>query len=215
MSSAWALAEASRLRRDPEGMLLLGRQLEWIFGANPFGQSLMYGTGYRFAPHFAYCLKDIVGSLPVGMDCMNGDMPHWCATNTATSKEIWVEPVNRFLGALSIYTAEGIMPQPGKDEANEAEISTEASRTDDGTVNIKVNITGSGNHSIELKSFNTTADAASRQFELAGHSTAETTLKLKVADKNKPYVAVITLDGDPDSRKEIVGSYIDFTLKHK
>ena len=55
-----------------------GKQFGWIFGANPFGQSLMYGVGYDFAPQFAYCLKDVVGSLPVGMDCMSGDMPHWC-----------------------------------------------------------------------------------------------------------------------------------------
>lgn len=34
------------------------------------------GVGYDFAPQFAYCLKDIVGSLPVGMDCMSGDIPH-------------------------------------------------------------------------------------------------------------------------------------------
>jgi hypothetical protein len=193
-------------------MSLLGKQLEWIFGANPFGQSLMYGTGYRFAPHFAYCLKDIVGSLPVGMDCMSGDMPHWCATNTATSKEIWVEPVNRFLGAVSIYAADGIIPYPGKAGAKGAEIRTETSRTDDGTVNINVIITGSGSHSIDLKTFNATGNTRSQQFELAGNSAAETTLKLKVTDKNKPYVAVITLDGDPESRKEIVGSYIDFTL---
>jgi hypothetical protein len=212
MSSAWALAEASRLRRDPEGMLLLGKQLEWIFGANPFGQSLMYGAGYGFAPHFAYCLKDIVGSLPVGMDCMSGDMPHWCATNTATSKEIWVEPVNRFLGAVSIYAADGIMPNPGKAGAKGAEIRTEASRTVDGTININVSITGSGRHSIDLKTFNATANTTSQQFELTGNSTIETTLKLKITDKNKPYVAVITLDGNPESRNEIVGSYVDFTL---
>ena len=106
MSCTWALAEASRLRKDTAGMQLVGKQLRWIFGANPFGQSLMYGAGYDFAPQFAYCLKDVVGSLPVGMDCMSGDMPHWSATNTATSKEIWVEPVNRFLGAVSVYTSD-------------------------------------------------------------------------------------------------------------
>jgi len=210
MSSAWALAEASRLRKDPEGMLLLGKQLEWIFGANPFGQSLMYGAGYRFAPHFAYCLKDIIGSLPVGMDCMSGDMPHWCATNTATSKEIWVEPVNRFLGAVSIYAADGKIPYPGKSETKGTDLITKASGTDDGTVNINVTITGSGSHTIDLKTFNAAADTGSRKFELTGNGTAETTFILKIADKNKPYVAVITLDGDPESKKEIVGSFIDF-----
>jgi hypothetical protein len=209
MSSTWALAEASRLRKDPEGMALVGRQLEWIFGANPFGQSLMYGVGYRFAPHFAYCLKDIVGSLPVGMDCMNGDMPHWCATNIATSKEIWVEPVNRFLGAISIYANEDLNKPIGKEHLNEAEFKTEVSGTDDGTVNLKVIIKGSGRHRIDLKTFNATADKESQQFELSGNSTAETILKLKVADTNIPYVAVITLDNDPESRKEVTGAFVE------
>ncbi len=106
MSSTWALAEASRLRKDTQGMQLAGKQFQWLFGANPFSQSLMYGEGYDFAPHFAYCLKDLVGALPVGMDCMSGDDPNWSATNTATYKEIWVEPVNRFMGALAVYLSE-------------------------------------------------------------------------------------------------------------
>jgi hypothetical protein len=206
MSSSWALAEASRLRNDKEGMQLVGKQLEWILGANPFGQSLMYGVGYVFAPHFAYCLKDIVGSLPVGMDCMSGDMPHWCATNTATSKEIWVEPVNRFLGAAAIYANKGTT----SGEVKEAEINTETSRSADGTVNVKVSITGSGRHRIDVKTYNVSVNTESQQFELSGNSTAETTLKLKVADRNKPYIAVITLDNDPGSRKEITGAYFDF-----
>lgn len=204
MSSTWALAEASRLRNDSEGMLLAGRQLEWIFGANPFGQSLMYGVGYGFAPHFAYCLKNIAGSLPVGMDCMSGDMPHWCATNTATSKEIWVEPINRFLGAAAIYANHRYVSSSVRD----AEIKTETSGSEDGTVSITVSITGSGRHRIDVKTFNAVANPENRQFELSGNSTAETIIKLKVSDKYKPYVAVITLDNDPRSRHEITGSIL-------
>ena len=206
MSSSWALAEASKLRNDKEGMQLVGKQLEWILGANPFGQSLMYGVGYGFAPHFAYCLKDIVGALPVGMDCMSGDMPHWCATNTATSKEIWVEPVNRFLGAAAIYAGSGAISSEVKD----AGFKTETSRSEDGSVSIKVSITGSGRHRVDVKTFNATSNTESQLFELSGNSTAESIFKLKVADRSKPYIAVITLDNDPGSRKEIIGSYIDF-----
>jgi hypothetical protein len=32
-------------------------------------------------------------------------------------------------------------------------------------------------------------------------------VELKVTDKEKPYVTIITVDKDPESRKEIVGSY--------
>ena len=97
MSETWALAEASLVRHDPEGMRLVGKQFQWVMGDNPFGQSLMYGVGYDFAPQFAYCLKDVVGSLPVGMDCMSKDAPDWSATNDATHKEIPVHGSNVYL----------------------------------------------------------------------------------------------------------------------
>ena len=208
MSSSWALAEASRLRKDDDGMKLVGKQLEWIFGSNPFGQSLMYGVGYRFAPHFAYCLKDIVGSLPVGMDCMNGDMPHWCATNTATSKEIWVEPVNRFLGAVALYASYGTSGSGVAGKSKDADFKTEVSSGVNEAVNLKVLISGTGRHKIDLRLFNATANITSQQFELSGNSTAETVFKLTVTDKNKPYVAVVTMDNDPDSKKEVTGSFV-------
>ncbi len=209
MSSSWALAEASRLRKDKDGMELVGKQLEWIFGANPFGQSLMYGAGYGFAPHFAYCLKNLVGALPVGMDCMSGDMPHWSATNTATSKEIWVEPVNRFLGAAAIYASDNQNNTSVEDPAKNAAFTTETSLSPDGTVNLKVIITGEGKHLITLRLFNASVNNESQQFELSGNSTAETTFRLRVSDRNKPYISVVLLDNNPDSRQEMTGSFIE------
>ncbi|MDA3823692.1 MAG: glycoside hydrolase family 9 protein, partial [Bacteroidales bacterium] len=209
MSSSWALAEASRLRKDKEGMQLVGKQLEWVFGANPFGQSLMYGVGYDFAPQFAYCLKDIVGSLPVGMDCMNGDRPYWSATNAATSKEIWVEPVNRFLGTAAIYANDVQLNVEQEERLNDAEIKTETSALPDGTINLKVIISGNGKHIVSVKTFNGSLVNDSQEFNLPENSSAETTFSIKVADKDKPYVAVVVVDNDPDSVKEITGSYID------
>lgn len=209
MSSSWALAEAARLRNDKDGMQLVGKQLEWILGANPFGQSLMYGVGYGFAPHFAYCLKDIVGALPVGMDCMNGDMPHWCATNTATSKEIWVEPVNRFLGAVAIYANHERNIDTTDEPVREAVIKTETSTAPDGSINLRVSVTGTGRHVVGLRVFNATTNHDSQQFELSGNSTAETVFNLKVNDRNKPWIAVLTLNNDPTSRKEMTGSFVE------
>jgi hypothetical protein len=209
MSGTWALAEASRLRNDSAGMSLVGNQFQWIFGTNPFGQSLMYGVGYDFAPHFAYCLKDIVGALPVGMDCMSGDMPHWSATNTATSKEIWVEPVNRFLGAVSVYASYEKSASGRQSDREKLQIDTKTTQTENGIVVVTVTITGSGKHEIDIKTFNASADPANKQVELSGNSTAEMKLELKVTDRNKPYIAVITIDKDPELRREIVGSLID------
>jgi hypothetical protein len=53
LSYAWALAEASALRNDTAGMQLVGRQLEWVLGSNPFCQSLMYGVGDNYPPPFS------------------------------------------------------------------------------------------------------------------------------------------------------------------
>ncbi len=102
LSQAWALAAASHLL-DGDAKPLVQMQLEWTLGLNPFGSSLMYGVGYNYAPNFAYCTHNIVGALPVGVDCFHNDEPFWNGTAHATSHEIWIEPVSRFVGTLSLF----------------------------------------------------------------------------------------------------------------
>jgi hypothetical protein len=210
LSSAWALAEASRLRKDSEGMRLVGKQLQWVLGDNPFGQSLMYGVGYDFAPHFATRLKNLVGALPVGMDSWSGDKPHWSATNEATFKEIWVEPVSRFLGAVAIYAAYDQDLSPKAIE--NPEIKTNTIQSENGIVDITVTLTGKGKHDIQIRTFNAESDFKNKQVDLEAGVPAIISMKLKVTDQNKPYVAVINSDKNQDSRKEIVGSYVDASI---
>jgi hypothetical protein len=212
MSSTWALAKASQLRNDPEGMQLVGKQLEWVFGSNPFGQSLMYGEGYDFAPQFSAHLKNLVGSLPVGMDCMSGDDPYWSASNNATYKEIWVEPVNRFLGALSVYASQDqlISTRPGPGQS--IQIQTETIQAESGVSNVSIKIAGKGKHELKVKTFNSEANFRTKQIDLSGNKTEKVDLTLKVVDMNKPYITVISLDNDPDMHREIVGSYINASI---
>jgi hypothetical protein len=204
MSDTWALAEASNLRCDSAGMQLVADQLRWIFGYNPFCQSLMYGEGYDFAPHFAYCLKDIVGSLPVGMDCMSGDMPHWCATNTATSKEIWVEPVNRFMGAVSVYTASSFK----KDKTGSVKIKATSFQSDDGTISATFELSGKGTHSLSVIGFNATTDFTKTDVSLSENKKTLITVKLKVTNRMKPYVALLKTGEAEVSQCEITGAFI-------
>lgn len=215
MSNTWALVEASKLRNDPEGMQLVGKQLQWVFGANPFGQSLMYGVGYDFAPQFATRLKDLVGSLPVGMDCMSGDKPYWSATNEATYKEIWVEPVSRFLGAVSVYASQDQLLSARQDLWKNLQIHTETVQSDKGSVVVTITITGTGSHEVEIKAFNAKAGFDRKQVDLSVSKTEKIQLELNVADQKKPYVVVITIDKNPDLRKEIVGSFIDASILAK
>ena len=103
LSQAWALASAAALLQDRDAMGLVQEQLEWTLGRNPFSSSLMYGVGYNYAPNFVYCTHNIVGALPVGIDCFQGDAPFWNGTANATSHEIWIEPVSRFVGTLATF----------------------------------------------------------------------------------------------------------------
>ena len=97
LSETLALNAAASLRNDSDAENLAARQLQWVFGINPFCQSLMYGEGYDYAPQYGPNPGNIVGSLPVGIDCFRNDLPFWSASNNATYKEIWVVPVTRFL----------------------------------------------------------------------------------------------------------------------
>jgi hypothetical protein len=206
LSAAWALAEASKLRNDAEGMKLVGKQLEWNMGANPFAQSLMYGSGYDFAPQFAYCLKDIVGSLPVGMDSRKEDAPFWPATVSATFKEIWMEPVNRFMGAVSVYASRD---QTAISTAGNLKMSVLSTQEKSGVVSVTITIVGTGKHQIGVNTFNGIADSGLRQVVLSAGKPQKILIQLTVTDKNKPYVATISVDKNPTLRKEIVGSYSD------
>lgn len=103
LSQAWALALAATLLEDREAMDLVQTQLEWTLGRNPFSSSLMYGVGYNYAPLFVYTTRHVAGAIPVGIDSFHDDEPFWNGTAHATSHEIWIEPVSRFLGTLSLY----------------------------------------------------------------------------------------------------------------
>ncbi len=208
MSGTWALAEAARLRMDPEGMRLVGKQLQWIFGANPFGQSLMYGTGYDFAPQFAYCLKNVVGSLPVGMDCLSGDMPYWSATNDATHKEIWVEPVSRFLGAVSVYASQD-GDISAKSQHDDLYMEADAVHQDDNAVKITLTCKGKGKHRIVTKVWNVSGELEQHEVDLTGNQTGKLELNLRISDPGKPYIVVFEADNNPGLRKEVCGSLIN------
>ena len=77
-------------------------QLYWIFGKNPFGQSIMYGMGDNYAQLYATSSGELTGELPVGIESFeNEDAPYWPQGNNCTYKEIWTTPAGRFLWVLA------------------------------------------------------------------------------------------------------------------
>ncbi len=98
LAQAKALAVASQLRNDLDGINLSRMQLEWIVGKNPFCQSTMYGEGYDFAPLYTPSSGHIVGGLPVGIQTSeNKDLPFWPSSACYNYKEIWSNPSVRWL----------------------------------------------------------------------------------------------------------------------
>ena len=98
LAQAKALAVASGLRNDLDGINLSRMQLEWITGKNPFAQSTMWGEGYDFSPLYTPSSGHIVGGLPVGIQTAeNRDLPFWPASILYNYKEIWSNPSARWL----------------------------------------------------------------------------------------------------------------------
>lgn len=205
LSTTWALAEASLLRNDQEGMQLVGKQLQWILGRNPFSQSLMYGVGYNFAPQFAYCTRNVVGSLAVGMDCMHNDEPYWSASNYATSKEMWIAPVNRFVGTVAAYSECEVHSK--KEKANEIQIEVLKQQPIHNTQKALITIEGTGKYSLNFKSYNASTSIKQRTVKLIKGKEEIIELDITIMDKDKPYVVVVSVDNDIKVRKEIVGSF--------
>lgn len=83
---------------DP-GLLQIGReQMYWMWGKNPFGQSLVYGAGSRYCRQYAVHCGECVGEVPVGIETYgNGDAPYWPQNNNATFREVWIGAASRWL----------------------------------------------------------------------------------------------------------------------
>jgi hypothetical protein len=100
LAATAALCETMALRGCGACEELAREQLAWVFGRNPFSQCLMYGEGYRYPKLWAGLGSNVVGALPVGINCRRGDMPYWPAINQMTFKEQWVVPAAKLLLAL-------------------------------------------------------------------------------------------------------------------
>ncbi|MBN2294562.1 MAG: glycoside hydrolase family 9 protein [Pirellulales bacterium] len=208
LSATLALAAASRLRGDRDGEQLVARQLQWVFGGNPFCQSLMYGEGYDYPPLFAYCLKNVVGALPVGMDSMRNDEPYWPDSNYACFKEIWTAPTERFLWLMAYEP----LPPANTADGNAAAIKLAVRVTASDEVNSsaagELTIEGSGSHSIQYRVFNATLADPVDRIDLVENRPAKVLVKLKVEDRMKPWVVVVTVDGSQSTRQELFGAFV-------
>lgn len=210
LSQNVALAAASEVRRDLGAIHLAEKQMQWVFGANPFSQSQMYGEGYDFPMIYAYNEGDVVGSLPVGMDCMRNDEPFWSQSNHSTFKEVWVVPVARFLWNVAHFGLPGEpVPLPGEvtEETGGMRFTVEATPIGSGRDRVRVTVTaeGAGRHAVALRLFNGRVRGASKNLTLREGRTQVVTWDVQIADPASPWVGVVVPDGDLDKRVEVGG----------
>lgn len=102
LSQALAVAAAAEGTGDKEALEVLIKQLEWTVGNNPFNQSLIYGEGYNWTDEYAVQPGQTIGQMPVGIQSLfDADEPYWPQVCTATYKEVWIAPANKWVWALS------------------------------------------------------------------------------------------------------------------
>ncbi|HEV2646347.1 MAG TPA: glycoside hydrolase family 9 protein [Acidobacteriaceae bacterium] len=260
MAGTASHASAALLRNSALAQDVVRRQLQWVFGGNPFSQSLMYGEGYDFQPLFAYCTRDLTGALPVGMDSRKDDSPYWPAENRATYKEMWVVPVSRLLFSLAsiampaqitgtasaptklreartgatIHLPTGPFTRtvpPGNytlssgarvffvsllaggrynlaDIAHPIQIDlTVVPARETGELHVTARLTGSGLHSLQLRTFNAATPPPPSPTTLSPGHEQTLTWTLKVTTPHKPWAIVAIADNNPTYRQDFIGTF--------
>lgn len=102
LSQATALAAAANATADAEALSIVQRQLEWVVGKNPFAQSLIYGEGYEWTDEYAVQPGQSIGQMPVGIQSLDdNDAPYWPQVCTATYKEVWICPANKWMWVMA------------------------------------------------------------------------------------------------------------------
>lgn len=83
---------------DEELLQLAREQMYWMWGKNPFGQSLIYGAGSNYCRQYGVLCGECVGEVPVGVETYgNEDVPYWPQNNNATFREVWIGAASRWL----------------------------------------------------------------------------------------------------------------------
>lgn len=102
LATGKAAALCGNFLNDRELKEIAEDQLRWTVGKNPFGQSLMYGEGDRYAQQYAALPGEMTGELPVGIQTKyNEDKPYWPQWNNATYKEVWVTSAGKWLSLIA------------------------------------------------------------------------------------------------------------------
>ena len=196
LSQAKALATASRLRGDRQGLELAMRQAEWVVGRNPFAQSTLYGEGYDWAQQYSVSSGDMVGTLPVGMQSRGlTDLPYWPSQNMYVYKEVWVHSNNRWL-----WLMQDLLPQPAADTT----LSLTSAVMPNGDVQLTATLPlGASGAELQLRLENL-RQRGPMSLRVPKASGARSTVSWTVrrVEANAPWIAVVSMPGSTTRRAE-------------
>ncbi|MBK9389309.1 MAG: glycoside hydrolase family 9 protein [Bacteroidetes bacterium] len=207
LPQAQALNYAARLRGDEECLKLSIRQMEWVMGRNPFSQSTMYGLGYDFPPIYTPSSGDIVGGLPVGIQTRgDSDIPYWPVQNTWTYKEIWIHPVNQWIGLMrEIISLPDRFADKRKTEKSFS-ISASEKTTPKGDITITAVLKGTGSHTINIRTSNVSLKNSFKKVTLEPGKEVVLKWQAKTIHNDEPWVALIVPDNDLNKKTEVSGT---------
>lgn len=104
LSTGKAAAICARALGDPQLKQIAEQQLAWVVGANPFGQSIIYGEGAFWGQMYCALPGEMTGEIPVGIQSYdNEDTPYWPQFNIATPKEVFGLTASRWLMLIAEF----------------------------------------------------------------------------------------------------------------
>jgi hypothetical protein len=102
LSTGKAAALCGYFLHDEELLRIAAEQLYWTVGKNPFGQSLIYGEGYRYPQMNSFSSGELTGEMPVGIRTLDErDAPYWPQTNNACYKEVWTTSAGKWISLVA------------------------------------------------------------------------------------------------------------------
>lgn len=118
LSEAVCAAAAARVTGDAELDCIVQQSLYWNVGMNPFAQSLIYGEGYNWTDEYVVQPGQTVGQMPVGIQSYRfNDRPWWPQVTTATYKEVWICPANKWMWVQSYVCLPACVSGTAREEA--------------------------------------------------------------------------------------------------
>ena len=212
LSEGKALSTAAYLRSDPEAFALAQSQLQWVVGRNPFCQSTIFGEGYDYPPLYTPCSGHMVGGFPVGIRTRgNADDPYWPATTCYNYKEVWVDPLSRWLWIVDdlagLDIGSKMRPTPKTEGTS---IIAATGRITDGNLDITIELAGSGSVSLEYRGDNVaderkTVEVRSSDSSQSNSEKTTYTWTTRIVDPESSWIVVIVPDRNIDGRVEVNG----------